>query len=54
MLNARIRKTWLAGNLKIANIGAAVDLTYPVEQLGADVDVLEADRRRQPRLRRRC
>ncbi len=39
VLNARIRKTWLGGNLKLANIGAAVDLTYPVEQLG---DALEA------------
>jgi NADH-quinone oxidoreductase subunit G len=39
VLNARIRKTWLNGNLKVANIGAAVDLTYPVEQLG---DALEA------------
>jgi NADH-quinone oxidoreductase subunit G len=34
VLNARIRKTWLAGGLKVANIGDAVDLTYPVEQLG--------------------
>ena len=42
VLNARIRKTWLGGALKVANIGAAVDLTYPVEHLGAGVDVLEA------------
>ena len=42
VLNARIRKAWLTGNLKIANIGNAVDLTYPVEQLGADVNVLDA------------
>ena len=42
VLNARIRKTWLIGNLKVANIGGAVDLTYPVEQLGADVNVLDA------------
>jgi NADH-quinone oxidoreductase subunit G len=42
VLNARIRKTWLGGALKVANIGPAVDLTYPVEQLGAGVDVLEA------------
>ncbi|HTQ12224.1 MAG TPA: molybdopterin-dependent oxidoreductase, partial [Rhizomicrobium sp.] len=34
VLNARIRKTWLAGPVKIANIGAAYDLTYPVQQLG--------------------
>ena len=42
VLNARIRKTWLAGNLKVANVGAAVELTYPVEQLGTNVKVLEA------------
>ena len=41
VLNARIRKTWLYGNLKVANLGAAVDLTYPVEQLGADAGLLE-------------
>ncbi len=39
VLNARIRKAWLGGNLKIANIGPAVELTYPVEQLG---DALES------------
>ena len=42
VLNARVRKTWLTGNLKIANLGAPVDLTYPVEQLGANAGVLEA------------
>ena len=41
VLNARIRKAWLASGLKVANIGPAVDLTYPVEQLGADIAVLE-------------
>ena len=41
VLNARIRKTWLNGNLKIANVGAPFDLTYPVEQLGASPNVLE-------------
>jgi NADH-quinone oxidoreductase subunit G len=41
VLNARIRKTWLSGNLKIANVGAAYDLTYPVQQLGASPSVLE-------------
>jgi NADH-quinone oxidoreductase subunit G len=41
VLNARIRKTWVNGALKIANIGPAVDLTYPVEQLGAGADALE-------------
>jgi NADH-quinone oxidoreductase subunit G len=42
VLNARIRKAWLAGPLKVANIGPVVDLTYPVQQLGTDVAVLEA------------
>jgi NADH-quinone oxidoreductase subunit G len=38
VLNARIRKAWVNGPVKIANIGTPVDLTYPVEQLGgADV-----------------
>src|SRR5215469_10717656 len=41
VLNARIRKAWLAGPLKVANIGPAADLTYPVEQLGTDIGVLE-------------
>ena len=42
VLNARIRKAWLASPLKVANIGPAVDLTYPVEQLGADIAALAA------------
>jgi NADH-quinone oxidoreductase subunit G len=42
VLNARIRKAWLAGPLKVANIGPAVDLTYPAEQLGTDIAALEA------------
>jgi NADH-quinone oxidoreductase subunit G len=42
VLNARIRKTWVSGNLKIANIGEAVDLTYPVQQLGG-IEALESN-----------
>ncbi len=42
VLNARIRKTWLGGPLKVANIGPVADLTYPVEQLGTDIAVLAA------------
>ncbi len=42
VLNARIRKQWLNSPVKIANIGEAYDLTYPVEQLGTSADVLEA------------
>ncbi|GAA0532944.1 NADH-quinone oxidoreductase subunit G [Rhizomicrobium palustre] len=41
VLNARIRRVWLNSSLAIANIGPAVDLTYPVEQLGSDVAVLD-------------
>src|SRR5256714_5688082 len=41
VLNARIRKTWLNGNIRIANIGAAYDLTYPYEQLGESPSVIE-------------
>jgi NADH-quinone oxidoreductase subunit G len=35
VLNARIRKRYLHGRCAIASIGPAVDLTYPVERLGA-------------------
>jgi NADH-quinone oxidoreductase subunit G len=35
VLNARIRKRYLHGRCAIASIGPAVDLTYPVEWLGA-------------------
>ncbi|HTO40006.1 MAG TPA: NADH-quinone oxidoreductase subunit NuoG, partial [Rhizomicrobium sp.] len=41
VLNARIRRGWLHG-LKIANIGAANDLTYPVLELGESVSALQA------------
>jgi NADH-quinone oxidoreductase subunit G len=41
VLNARIRKTWLASGIKIANVGVAYDLTYPVQQLGETATVLE-------------
>src|ERR1700761_6966524 len=42
VLNARIRKSWLASGVKVANLGPAVDLTYPVEQLGTDIQTLAA------------
>ncbi|MBX3482224.1 NADH-quinone oxidoreductase subunit NuoG [Phenylobacterium sp.] len=35
VLNARIRKRWLAGATKVGLIGEAVDLTYDYEHLGA-------------------
>src|SRR6185295_2937526 len=35
VLNARIRKRHLSGRCPVASVGPAVDLTYPVERLGA-------------------
>ncbi|HYM33456.1 MAG TPA: NADH-quinone oxidoreductase subunit NuoG, partial [Candidatus Cybelea sp.] len=40
LVNARIRKRWTMGGLRIANIGPPADLTYPVEQLGNDPRIL--------------
>lgn len=40
VLNARIRKRWRQGGLKVALIGERVDLTYPYEYLGAGPDTL--------------
>ncbi|MFC3705897.1 NADH-quinone oxidoreductase subunit NuoG [Devosia honganensis] len=40
VLNARIRKTWRAGNLPVAVIGEQVDLTYDYEYLGAGFETL--------------
>jgi NADH-quinone oxidoreductase subunit G len=34
IINARIRKAWTNSGLRVANVGTAYDLTYPVEQLG--------------------
>jgi NADH-quinone oxidoreductase subunit G len=42
VLNARIRKRWRAGNLKIGVIGEKADLTYDYEYLGAGPDTLAA------------
>ncbi len=42
VLNARIRKAWIANSLKIASVGAGYDLTYPVDNVGAGVEVLSA------------
>ncbi|MEM8579470.1 MAG: NADH-quinone oxidoreductase subunit NuoG [Pseudomonadota bacterium] len=41
VLNARIRKAWLAGAI-VGRIGPQVDLTYDVTELGAGRDVLRA------------
>lgn len=40
LINARLRKRWLAGGFKLASIGWPVDLTYPVEQLGNNPAIL--------------
>lgn len=45
IINARLRKRYLTGQMKIARVGAApskvYDLTYPVQELGNHVQVLE-------------
>jgi NADH-quinone oxidoreductase subunit G len=41
VLNARIRKTWLAKRIKIGVIGPQVRLNYPVKYLGAGPETLE-------------
>jgi NADH-quinone oxidoreductase subunit G len=42
VLNARIRKRWRSGQLKIGVIGAKADLTYGYDHLGAGTDSLSA------------
>ncbi len=41
LVNARIRKRWRAGGVKIGLVGEKVDLTYPVQHLGAGPRALE-------------
>ena len=53
VLNARIRKRYLQRQAaRSRSIGAPVDLTYPVEHLGAGAATLRDARRRQGQLRR--
>ncbi len=40
LVNARIRKTWLAKHIKIGVIGQKIDLNYPYQYLGAGPDTL--------------
>ena len=40
LVNARLRKRWLAGGFAVASVGAAADLTYAVERLGAGPETL--------------
>lgn len=42
MINARIRKTWLAKRVKVAVVGASMDLNYPYTHLGDSADDLAA------------
>ncbi len=41
MINARIRKTWLAKRVKVGVIGPQIDLNYPYKHLGAGPATLE-------------
>jgi len=41
VLNSRIRKRWRQGNLAVAVIGEAADLTYPYDYLGAGPQTLK-------------
>ena len=42
IINARLRKRYLAGRFKVAAIGPALNLTFPVEMLGEGGDALAA------------
>ncbi len=40
IVNTRLRRGVRENGLKVANVGAVADLTYPVEQLGESADIL--------------
>jgi NADH-quinone oxidoreductase subunit G len=40
LVNARIRKTWVAKKLPVASIGGELDLTYPVKNLGDNPKII--------------
>jgi NADH-quinone oxidoreductase subunit G len=42
IINARLRKRYLSGGLKVAALGPALDLTFPLEMLGEGGDSLVA------------
>ncbi len=42
VLNARLRKRWLAGGFKVFNLGPAADLTYRTTELGSDARLLDS------------
>ncbi|MCR9254904.1 MAG: NADH-quinone oxidoreductase subunit NuoG [Alphaproteobacteria bacterium] len=41
LVNARIRKTWLATDIEVAGIGPRLDLTYDVDWIGAGPQTLQ-------------
>ncbi|HRK66131.1 MAG TPA: NADH-quinone oxidoreductase subunit NuoG, partial [Hyphomonas sp.] len=45
--NARIRKSWLWGELKVSIVGEAADLTYPHAHLGNSPDALKSSEVRE-------
>ncbi|BAT60232.1 NADH-quinone oxidoreductase chain 3 [Variibacter gotjawalensis] len=51
LLNARIRKRWRTGKLKVALVGEKADLTYDYNYLGAGADTL-ANMPEQPKFER--
>lgn len=42
LVNTRLRKRYRQGGFKVARVGQAFDLTYPVEELGAGPETLSA------------
>ncbi|XP_046350051.1 NADH-ubiquinone oxidoreductase 75 kDa subunit, mitochondrial-like [Haliotis rufescens] len=42
IFNARIRKSWIHNDLRVAMVGTPVDLTYEYDQLGDTASVLES------------
>src|SRR5204862_3329744 len=42
LVNARLRERFVHGGFRVAAIGPALDLTFPVEMLGADGDTLSS------------
>ena len=41
LLDARIRKAWLAKGVKISRIGGGDSSSYPIEELGNDIDIID-------------
>jgi NADH-quinone oxidoreductase subunit G len=42
LINARLRKRWLTGGMRVGSIGPSLNLTFPVEPLGTGADTLAA------------